>query len=104
MKAKALLDTHPGEQACSQVLKSRRINSAARGNPDVQISCLATRVIYGWYENYGALRTDFTASFCQAGATALSAALSVCVSESPRSDSNNSWCFSRDVTSTRKQA
>lgn len=67
MKAKALADSHPDEQACScirKVLKSRRINSAARGSPDVQISCSATRVAYGWYEDYGPLH-EFTASFCQ---------------------------------------
>ena len=84
MKAKALVDTYPGEQACSQVLKSRRIKSAARGNADVQISCLATRVIYGWYENYGALHMDFTIIQLP---SASSSSVCVCERATTRSDS-----------------
>ena len=96
MKAKALLDSQ-GKQACTflrQVLKTRRISSAAKGSPDVQISCSATRVIYGWYENYGPL-LNFTASRLAVPA----AALSVCVSEPQRDQIATTVCASRATLS-----
>ncbi len=98
MKAKALADSHPDEQACScirKVLKSRRNNSAARGSPDVQISCSATRVAYGWYEDYGPLLYMNLQL-----PSASSSSVCVCERAATRSDSSNSVCFSREVTST----